>query len=102
MAGAGAPDHIVHVQSPALTSVERIDARLKVGAQRAKPQCVLQKLTPDLLLIGFWQRLNLIQGFLKDLNHCRSLSRLRSEVKRAAIRNPRNGASLLTETPRAA
>jgi hypothetical protein len=30
---------------------------------------VLQELSPDLFLIGFWQRLNLIQSLFQNFNH---------------------------------
>jgi hypothetical protein len=74
MSSAGAPDHVIHVKLPAQTAIERINARLKVGAQRTNLQDVLQQLSPDLFLIGFRQRLNLIQSLFKYLDHDGNLS----------------------------
>jgi hypothetical protein len=74
MSSASAPDHAVHVEFLAATLVERVDSCLKIGAQSTNLQRMLQQLSPDLFLIGFGQRSNLIQGLFKYLNHDVALS----------------------------
>jgi len=83
MASAGAPDHVVHVEFPGPTAVQRVDAVLKISAQSANLQDMLQQLSPDLFLI-FGERGNLIQGFSKYLNHKCILSEPGPAVKPAA------------------
>jgi hypothetical protein len=87
MLDARSLDHIFHVHRPAAAGVERAYSGLKIDAERSNLFDVRKELAADLLLVGFGQRRDFLDGVLKQLYHSTDYSTLAPRSHQGEVRN---------------